>query len=46
MCVKPKEVSPGVFDVPVYQEFILKSTEFDYWEAQWWNRVEEYYKYN
>ena len=46
MCVKPKEISPGLFDVPVYQEFILKPEDFSYWESQWWNRVEQYYKYN
>lgn len=44
MCVKPKELTPGVFDIPVYQEFILKPEEFSYWEDQWWNRVETYYK--
>jgi len=43
MCVSPKEIAPGVFDVPVYQEFILKPEEFSYWEDQWWTRVEQYY---
>jgi genome maintenance exonuclease 1 len=44
MCVKPKETTPGVFDVPVYQEFILKPEDFNYWEDKWWERVEQYYK--
>jgi len=43
MCVSPKEIAPGLFDVPVYQEFILKPEEFSYWEDQWWTRVEQYY---
>jgi PD-(D/E)XK nuclease superfamily len=42
MCVKPKTED----EEPVYQEFILKPERFDYWETQWWNRVEQYYKYN
>jgi genome maintenance exonuclease 1 len=42
MCVKPKTED----DVPVYQEFILESKDFDHWGAQWWNRVEEYYSQN
>jgi hypothetical protein len=45
MCVKPPDVGPNA-GIPVYQEFILKPEEFNYWEAQWWNRVEQYYKYN
>jgi genome maintenance exonuclease 1 len=42
MCVKPKTEN----EEPVYQEFILKPDRFDYWEDQWWQRVEDYYKYN
>jgi genome maintenance exonuclease 1 len=45
MCVKPPDTGPGA-GIPVYQEFILKPEEFNYWEDQWWKRVEEYYKYN
>jgi genome maintenance exonuclease 1 len=45
MCVKPPDTGPGA-GIPVYQEFILKPEEFNYWEDQWWQRVEEYYKYN
>jgi genome maintenance exonuclease 1 len=26
-----------------YQQFELKSNEFDYWTDQWLNKVEEYY---
>jgi len=46
MCVKPPEITPMVWGDPQYQEFILKSSEFSYWESQWWNRVEQYYKQN
>jgi genome maintenance exonuclease 1 len=46
MCVKPDELSPGKWGVPQYQEFILRPELFSYWEAQWWNRVEQYYKGN
>ena len=45
MCVKPPDTGPNA-GIPVYQEFILKPEEFNYWEDQWWKRVEEYYKYN
>jgi genome maintenance exonuclease 1 len=46
MCVKPPEISPMVWGTPVYQEFILTADRFDHWEAQWWNRVEQYYAQN
>jgi hypothetical protein len=28
---------------PVYQEFVLKPEDFDYWADQWWHRLELYY---
>jgi len=43
MCQQPKELSPGVFDTPVYQEFILKGTEFEHYNNEWNKRVELYY---
>jgi hypothetical protein len=46
MCVKPPEISPGVWGEPQYQEFILKPEDFDYWQERWCKRVEEYYKLN
>ena len=46
MCVKPPEITPMVWGEPTYQEFILKPEDFDYWETQWWNKVEQYYKQN
>jgi ATP-dependent exoDNAse (exonuclease V) beta subunit len=47
MCVQPKlNEKLEMIDVPVYQEFILKPTDFGYWERRWWDWVEEYYKYN
>ena len=46
MCVKPPEVSPGVWGDPTYQEFIIKSSKFDYWKNKWWDRVDEFYRNN
>lgn len=46
MCITPPEISPGVWGQPEYQEFILTPDEFGYWEDQWWNRVEQFYKEN
>ena len=46
MCVKPPEITPMVWGEPTYQEFILKPEDFSYWEDQWWQRVEQYYKQN
>jgi ATP-dependent exoDNAse (exonuclease V) beta subunit len=46
MCVKPPEITPMVWGDPAYQEFILKPEDFSYWEDQWWQRVEQYYKQN
>lgn len=44
MCVKPPELSPGIWGEPQYQEFILKPENFSFWEDKWWTRVELYYK--
>lgn len=44
MCVAPKETSPGVWNKPEYQEFIVEGTEFDSYTQKWYNRLEEYYK--
>lgn len=46
MCVKPPELSPGVFGEPQYQQFELSPSKFDYWSGKWWDRVESYYKNN
>lgn len=46
MCVKPPEIKPLIWGEPAYQEFILTPDMFNYWESQWWNRVEQYYKQN
>ena len=46
MCVKPPEIKPMTWGDPAYQEFILTPDKFSYWESQWWNRVEQYYKQN
>lgn len=45
MAVKPP-VDPVTFEPlerPKYQEFILTPQDFDYWEQQWWKRLELYY---
>jgi len=44
MCVKPKEVSPGVYEGQQYQEWVIEGTEFEKWRRKWWERVEEYYQ--
>lgn len=46
MCVKPPEIKPLIWGDPTYQEFILTPDKFAYWEQQWWNRVEQYYREN
>jgi hypothetical protein len=44
MCVKPEVDDMGnVLTTPEYQEFVLSSTDFDYWEQRWWKRLESYY---
>jgi genome maintenance exonuclease 1 len=44
MCVRPPEISPGVWGDPQYQEFILEPADFDYWTNRWCDRVSEYYR--
>ena len=44
MCVRPPEIAPGQWGEPVYQEFILKPEDFDYWTNRWCDRVSEYYR--
>lgn len=44
MCVKPEEITPGVWAEPQYQEFILEPKDFDYWTERWCARVSEYYR--
>jgi len=47
MCVSPKMNDKlEIIESPTYQEFILKPEDFSYWEAKWWDKVEQYYKYN
>jgi genome maintenance exonuclease 1 len=47
MCVSPKMNDKlEIIEQPTYQEFILKPEDFSYWEAKWWDKVEQYYKYN
>jgi genome maintenance exonuclease 1 len=44
MCVKPEEITPGVWAEPQYQEFVLEPSDFDYWTERWCQRVSEYYR--
>jgi len=44
MCVKPElDQQFNIIKPPIYQEFVLKPEDFDYWEQQWWKRLELYY---
>lgn len=43
MCVQPKLLPDGSYDVPEYQEFEVDEHEFDHWNTQWMRRVEQYY---
>jgi genome maintenance exonuclease 1 len=44
MAVKPPEITPGVYGESKYQQFDLLPKDYNYWEDQWLNKVEEYYK--
>lgn len=46
MCVRPPEITSGVWGEPQYQEFVLESKDFDFWVGRWCDRVEQYYKIN
>jgi len=47
MCVTPKvNEQLEMIEAPVYQEFTLQPHNFAMWEKRWWDKVEEYYKYN
>jgi ATP-dependent exoDNAse (exonuclease V) beta subunit len=46
MCVRPPEISPGVWGEPQYQQFILEPKDFDMWSNRWALRVAEYYRLN
>ena len=44
MCVKPEvDAQFNIIKPPEYQEFVLEEQDFDYWEQQWWKRLELYY---
>ena len=44
MCVRPEmDDQFNIIKPPQYQEFVLKPEDFDYWEQQWWKRLELYY---
>lgn len=44
MCAAPKEISPGLYEKPIYQEFIIEDKEFDYYTDKWYQKLEEYYR--
>jgi len=44
MAVKPEVDKDGnVISIPEYQEFVVEGEDFDYWQQQWWLKLEEYY---
>jgi len=44
MCVRPEmDDQHNITKPPEYQEFHLAPQEFDHWEQQWWQRLEQYY---
>lgn len=44
MCVRPEvDSQQNITAPPQYQEFLLKSEDFDHWEQEWWRRLELYY---
>jgi len=45
MAVKPEINKDGTLKtIPEYQEFVVQGKDFDYWQQQWWNRLEKFYK--
>lgn len=45
MCVKPQsDEYNNIVQPPQYQEFVVEGDDFDHWESQWWNRLEQYYQ--
>ena len=44
MSVAPQEKSPGNWDTPQYQEFIVEGAEWAYFENMMWDRLEQYYR--
>jgi hypothetical protein len=43
MAQQPQQLADGSYSTPVYTEFEISGTEFDYWNDQWLKRVELYY---
>jgi hypothetical protein len=44
MCVRPEmDDQHNIIKPPEYQEFQLAPQDFDHWEQQWWQRLEQYY---
>lgn len=43
MAVRPKEISPGIYEDVQYQEFRLDPKDFNKWQDAWLSKVEEYY---
>jgi CRISPR/Cas system-associated exonuclease Cas4 (RecB family) len=44
MCVRPPEIAPGQWGEPIYNEFVLEASDFDYWTGRWCDRVSQYYR--
>lgn len=47
MCVQPKvDAQFNIIEPPLYQEFIIEGSEFDYYVSEWWKRVEQHFLLN
>lgn len=46
MCVKPAEITPGVWGAPQYQEFVLDGDKLEKYKDIWLEKVAQYYKIN
>jgi genome maintenance exonuclease 1 len=45
MAVKPEvDKQNNVISEPEYQEFVVEGSDFDYWQQQWWQRLEKFYE--
>jgi len=44
MAVKPDVDKNGnLISEPEYQEFVVQGKDFDYWQQQWWAKLEQFY---
>jgi genome maintenance exonuclease 1 len=43
MAQQPAMLSDGMYDTPVYTEYVIEGDEFAHWSNEWMKRVEMYY---